>query len=350
MVQTEDLLAGQHYVQAVRKAAAENDYNTLQQADGTKSDVAERAMSEIEGAAAPGLARIARGAWLESHDEKKAAAKFLALQYVRVPARREFFDGLADYLFQLQLAAGGPAQLREGMRKRGADPSDEKVLARWKSLRDSSWRLTMPREHHVVESLRLVDQFTPGVVHGYSWCVMRWERRAVLTCDSPVLLIPGPNHPPWAGVGILTAGCIAFAIARNCVMLLINKGLRDVPDGLQVPGTVANAHRLNRLTAHHARRRLYHHPADTLDHLLGADFDLPEPASYDVDPEKDADLRSALASMSEWAFRNPDQLHPMANVRLPLRPPPNAAPPASWRSELDVRRHLSSGEGRSPAE
>src|SRR4051812_44382632 len=95
-IATRDLVTGASYVQAIAKAAAENDYNTVELDGDVKSDIAEAAIAtDIEGPASTILHRIATGGWLETADERRAVALFLTLQYLRVPAHREMKNALA---------------------------------------------------------------------------------------------------------------------------------------------------------------------------------------------------------------------------------------------------------------
>ncbi|MGH9025440.1 MAG: DUF4238 domain-containing protein [Acidimicrobiia bacterium] len=75
--------------QPVAKAAAQNNYNTIELDDGTQSDIAERLIAdEIGGPAAAVFARIAAGGWRAHAAERAVVARFLARQYVRIPWRR----------------------------------------------------------------------------------------------------------------------------------------------------------------------------------------------------------------------------------------------------------------------
>ncbi len=130
-VMTTELADGRSYPQPVAKAAAENNYNTVELDGGTQSDLAERFIAEeIEGPAAAVLARIAGGGWFANATDRAIVARFLTLQYVRVPWRRAQSNAMADQLMKLDLAAGGPNQLRRVMEKKTGRPVTIRRLPR----------------------------------------------------------------------------------------------------------------------------------------------------------------------------------------------------------------------------
>lgn len=315
---TVELADGRSYFQSVAKAAAENNYNTVQLDDGTQSDIAERAIAnEIEGPAAAVLARIAAGGWFANTHERAVVARFLTLQYLRVPWRRAQLDAMADQMMKLEMAAGGPNRLRQVMEDQAGRPmSDDEVAEVWEDLRGfDDWTLALSREHHVIESLQMAEEFTLGVDGIYEWAVMRWKRKRILTCDCPVLLLPHPDAQPWQGVGLFTAGNIWFPIDRRTALVLLHRADERGLDGHELPPSSAMARRLNRFLALGAFQRVYHHPDDTLDELLGEGFELPKPREPGWDSDHSNELRDALRSMGEWHFEHPDQPHPMSGKK-----------------------------------
>ena len=75
-VVTVELADGRSYQQSIAKAAAENNYNTIELDDGTQSDLAERLIAnEIESPAAAVLARIAAGGWFTKATERLVVAR-----------------------------------------------------------------------------------------------------------------------------------------------------------------------------------------------------------------------------------------------------------------------------------
>jgi hypothetical protein len=316
-VVTVELKDGRRYQQRVGTAAAENNYNTIELDDGTQSDLAERLIAdEIEAPASTILARIAAGGWFENDDERLLVARFLALQYVRVPWRREHSNAMADQLMKLEMAAGGPNRLREIMEAQEGRPvTDDEVRDTWKDLGDfDGWRLTMPREHHVIESLGHADEFAPALVGIYDWSVMRWEHRSILTTDSPVLLVPQEGTPQWRGVGLYTAGSIWFPVDRRTALVLGAPPNGERHDRLPLRASVTSARRLNTALVGSAHRRLYHHPDDSLSEMLGEGYELPTPMEVVTEDAHAREVRDKVRAMGEWHFEHPDQPHPMSGI------------------------------------
>jgi hypothetical protein len=327
---TLDLGSRKAYIQSVRTAAAENNYNTVELEGGAKSDAAERAIAEaIEGPAAGVVRNIVSGGWIGCDDERVALARLIALQFLRVPAQREQRDAMADLLAKLQLAAGGPNQLREVLRAtEGREVSDEEVLEAWKQLRDfDEWQVKQSQDQHVAETLTLTDEFFPGLIELYDWAVVRWQRKHLLTSDVPLLLVPMSDWPAWRGVGLYTAGTLCFPLSRTTSLMLVHRARGQNVDGLELVPTAAKARSINRGLVHMARERVFHHPEDELEDLVGHDFDLPTPEAISYADDHNSKLIESLRQMGEWHFENPDQPHPMAGA--PEVSPPEGAEP--WR-------------------
>jgi hypothetical protein len=299
--------------QSIERAAAENDYNTLLLEDGSLSDTAETLIgSLIEGPAGKVLARIADGGWIETEKERLSVSRFVCFQFLRVPSNREQMDAAADQLMKLDMAAGGPVKLREVLEKQFQRPvTDDEVREHWDAIKDfDDWTLALPREHHVQESLEMVDEFTPALASAYCWCVMRWTRCHLLTSDNPVVLFPpdGSIGP----VGLYTAGAIYMSISRTTALVLTHRAVSPLADGQELAGTFAMARRLNGATAATGRRWIYHHPDDNLEDLLGPGWSLPTIAPLTMEDDHSRELRRRLALMSEWAFEHPEEPHPMS--------------------------------------
>lgn len=304
--------AAKVYRQAVERAAAENDYNSLRLDDWSLTDAAERMINElIEGPAAEALKRIRSGRWMKNELELEALARYLVFQFLRVPATREALNGLADQTLKLDMATKGPAGMRDVLRNEfGREPTEEEVADHWDAVRDfNDWALVMPREHHVQESIKMAEEFTPVIAHGYSWSIMAWERRHLLTTDFPLLLVP-PLGQESTPVGLYTAGTIYFAISRSLALVLVNRAVGDATPGRILLGSFAGARMINLATATSSRRWVYHHPDDDLDDLLGPGWSLPPDAPLLVDDPGARELFERLKVMGEWAYEHPDEPHP----------------------------------------
>lgn len=222
---TFDRTSGRTFPQAVSQAAASNDYNTVETADGP-SDAAEQLIAtEIESRAGPGIRRLREGLWLDRDADHVAVANLIALQYLRVPAQREMSDQMATILLKLQIAAGGRNAIREALEVDGASRADEEIEEIWRSLTAfDDWSVELPGAHHLQSSLGMLEECAMALRYGYHWSVARWGRRTLLTSDHPVVLIRGEDHDAWSGVGLMTAGSILMAVDRHTAVILTNRG------------------------------------------------------------------------------------------------------------------------------
>ncbi len=308
-------LKGECFSQSVGKAAAENNYNTVVLEDGELSDAAERAIAQqVEGPAHHLLTRISEGGWIDTDEERVSIARYLALQSLRVPGRRREWDELADQTLKLEIARTGPRGVQEAVSKgEGRTVSDEEALELWDAVRDfDDYRVGADPQEHVITTLEMVDEIVPMLLVGYHWGVLRFEQPALLTCDSPLLLLPARDQPPWMGTGLANAAAIAFPVSRR-TGLLLGRRLPDTKTlDVEFKPTSILAGELNRLCAWSARRFIYHHPDDRLVDLVGAGFELPEPRTAEIDFGDSNELLTRLASMAEWHFVHDGQPHPMS--------------------------------------
>lgn len=330
---TLDRQTGKTFVQPVETAAAVNDYNTISGPEGDPSDVVERAIAERESAAAPIVQRITAGGWIVGNAERSELARFMALQYLRVPHQREFETSIANALLKLQLAASGPDEIKAALEAAGHTPTEDEVDAAWRSLsRFDEWNIQLPNEHHAATTLGEVEPLASIVHSVFHWTVVRWQRQTLLTSDVPLVLVAAEDHPAWSGVGLGTAGALWFGLDRRTALYLIHRerlhgtNAEHATDGQALPGTFAQARTLNQRTSLQARRFVYAHPDDTLEDLLGEAYPLPRPSEQVMDPDTGRDLREMLVRAHEWAARHPDRPHPLSRLGSSGPPPSNARP------------------------
>jgi hypothetical protein len=125
---------------------------------------------------------------------------------------------------------------------------------------------------------------------GRPWPLIRFNRRSLITSDSPVGLVRNRKDEPWRGVGYMTAWGITFPLTRKLGLLmgsieeLIDLGIpiKAVHEG-RADSAQAGSTTLERFfndhTAANASEWLFHHPDD--EQFLPAA--LPEPMRVTVD-------------------------------------------------------------------
>jgi hypothetical protein len=306
---------GRTFPRTIHDAAAENDYNSVRLEDGTVSDIAETAIADnVEGPVGELIARICSGGWLED-DELFLLSQFVTFQFFRVPRSRDVVNGVTDLVAKLNLAAKGPAGIEEGVAQLlGHPPTREEVLEYWNLLNTTGFRAEQVRETQIAHSFESLEQFAALPAMQYSWHVMRFEQRRLLTCDNPVVLRGDPERPSWSGVGLGTALNIYFSISRSCCLVLKNRSAEggDIANGVELPGSTNFARAINTWTAWNATRWLYHHPDDELSELLGPDATLPpgRPRA-NFSSGQNMEIVERLKAASEYHYAHPDEPHPL---------------------------------------
>ena len=262
---------------SVNDATVENDFYIAELDDGSQTDLVEAMFSEIEGHAAHAFRAILdRGEWPPSADTRAGIAAWAALQILRSPAVRRQGEDIADVMLKLQIAAGGKPAMRENLRElHGREPTDAEVDEAWADASDfDNWRLPLHPNAHI----KLIGEMLPGTVSQFfarGWTITRFERKTLLTSDSPIYLAPHPDQPAGMGTGLVTAGGILMTLDRRTALLMNDVGDQD----LVMPPAAAYARSVNGAVAFNARRAIFHHPDD--DPLAGLP-PLPQPRENEV--------------------------------------------------------------------
>lgn len=266
-------LPGVHrFVQSVGDASVAKDFYTV---DGHEngSDVIEKALSEVEGAAAAVLRSVDAGRWPLAEEDRATLGYFMALQAVRVPQQRRTLDNVAAQMVRLQIGAGGKEALRRRLEQQGGAVTDELLEDIWEqSTRPEGPPIKRPRIEHIQQMLELSQELLKYLV-GRPWSLIEFDRRSLITSDAPVSLIPSPGSQPWEGVGYATAWGITFPLSRKLGLIMSNPEAfiekripvehvhRGEADSMLV-GTTQYEKFFNEHTVRNASEWLFHHPED----------------------------------------------------------------------------------------
>lgn len=266
-------LPGDHrFMQSVRDASVAKNFYALEgHPDG--SDVVERALSEIEGAAAAVLAKIERGAWPLATEDRMTLGSFISLQATRVPVQRRSLDQAAAMMARLQIGAAGKSGLRRRLAETGQEVSEDLVERLWAmSTQPDGPPIKRPVAEHLEQMLDLADELLKFIV-GRPWTLVRFERRSLITSDDPVALVADPSAEPWDGVGFMTAWGITYPMTRKLGLLMssieplidANVAVERVHQGgadMEQTGTTAMERFFNLQTTFGASQWLFCHPED----------------------------------------------------------------------------------------
>ncbi|OIQ94668.1 hypothetical protein GALL_233260 [mine drainage metagenome] len=268
-VRTVELPGVKRFNQSTGNASAITDFYTLYDENGQPSDVIEAAFGEIEQLVAPTLAGVIhKGVWPLAGADREAVAMWLAVQYVRGPDYRRQVEQISAAFSKMEISMGGRDALRATARERvGRDITDDELDVLWAQ---ATSREGPPIELTALGHARQIGETLPEIYPYFyrrHWSVVRFARKSLLTCDTPVSLVPD-WHSPEEGVGLLTAWAIAVPLSRRVALLLkapasdlefeTEPGDADV----ELPASTELARMFNQMTVSNARRWIFLHPDD----------------------------------------------------------------------------------------
>lgn len=137
------------------------------------------------------------------------------------------------------------------------------------------------REFRVSDMLRAVTEFAPAIGGLYDFTILRWQRKHLLTCDNPVVLV---SEAAEGGVGLYTASTIFLPLSRQITLQVVHRARELHAEGATLPGTATLARVANQAVVCSASSRLNFNPDDRLEDLVGPTFPLPtpSPASFEA--------------------------------------------------------------------
>jgi len=206
-------------------------FYTFTDPDGKKSGALEDAFAEIEG----------RAAVIIRHTDtifppvfigqiKSDMAAYIALQYVRTPERRRAIEEMADLTLKLEMMTS--------INNRG----DESEVAKQFLDNPHAVRASIGKESilkYQMESLPLIS----AILAFRKWEVVMFDNPCLIASDSPLLLKPDPEMPPFYGVGLTNAKEIWFPLSSTRMIVMSNQDYKPegVLRGSQRTADIANS-------------------------------------------------------------------------------------------------------------
>src|SRR5690606_4741536 len=115
------------FVSGVRAACVERDFYAVETIEGWSQEV-EKALSEIEGAAAPAVDRILKGGFPPNADDREAIAFMIAFQCMRGNDVRAMVEHVTDHLGRLMISNFTRNDLRHiFLEKEGREPNEAEI-------------------------------------------------------------------------------------------------------------------------------------------------------------------------------------------------------------------------------
>ena len=235
--------------------------------------------------------------WPLDPDSRATFAGFLAVQFLRGPEQRRMMEQIAALTTQLEIGFGGRSSVEVWAREtHGVKLSPEQADEVWADATQPGGPAIRLAAHAHIEQIGAVLPEVLSQVLGRPWCLVRFQRRSLLTSDKPLALLPNPDKP-GEGVGLRTTPGVTFPLTRKVGLLLSSPApligrvpVDDVRDGrfdFSHPPSTTYAQLFNTNTISSTRKWLFHHPDDS---GLVPD-DLPQPRDTEITSNVDKFLR-----------------------------------------------------------
>jgi hypothetical protein len=261
------------YTSRIRNTAATNNFYSIDgHPDGT--DAFEKALSQLEGDAASVLRVIVGGEWPLSEDRRTGFATFMAVQHLRGPDHRRTLEYLAAQMTRLEVQVSGRENVQQWVQERyGVEVDDDEAEVIWQQATQASGPpISLAPIAHIEQIVHSAIQLLPYMV-SRPWKLVRFSRRSLITCDSPVGLVRDPDSEPWRGVGFATAWGITFPLTRKLGLIMsdvkpmiefdypVERVRAGQLDSVEA-GTTATEKFINESTVRSASEYLYFHADD----------------------------------------------------------------------------------------
>ncbi|VXA98726.1 conserved hypothetical protein [Microbacterium sp. 8M] len=268
------------YTASVRKTAAENGFYTVP-GHQAGDDVFERLFSEVEGAAAPVFRKLGEGVWPLEVQDRATLASLIALQVTRGPEQRRNMQHMKARLTQIELSMVGRDGVKDWAKKRsGLVIDDATAELIWEqAMRTDGPPVSVTAIDHIIQIGEMTEALMPYIA-GRPWTLVRFDRRSLITSDTPVVLVPNPDETEDEGdeaflpqgIGFLNAWGITYPLTRKLGLLMsdpmvladrvdVNRVARGEFDHAE-QGTTQYERFFNLHTAMNASISLFHHPDD----------------------------------------------------------------------------------------
>src|SRR5690606_4590157 len=261
------------YTQSIDKSAAINHFYSIDgHPDGP--DVFEKALSDLEGSAATVLRAIEAGKWPLSEEQRATLAMFLAVQTLRGPDHRRSMEYIAAHITRLEVEVTGRENVKQWVQNRyGVELDDDEAETVWQqATQPGGPPITLAPIAHIEQIVNNAVELLPYLV-SRPWQLVQFNRRSLVTSDSPVGLVAAEDSEPWEGIGFATAWGITFPLTRKLGLIMsdiepmietgypaeqVREGRLDSVER----GTTALARFINERTVYSASEYVYRHPDD----------------------------------------------------------------------------------------
>jgi len=253
-------------VTSVNNAAVQSGFYTVTEESGEESQKVERLLSLIEGQAKAAIERILKGKFPPDPGDRNFLALFLALQTLRTPEHRRQYEVMVDYTQKVMLEGWTPDYVRERLKEKGLEPTDEAVAEIIDVVENPDKYEFVPHQNeHIKIMLSVATQVAP-VIAARAWLVGHCKTATFITSDHPVVWYSRPTEMSrYVGVGIANAEEVYYPLDRHYVLAL-------APPGTLQERAIAlvkdNVLFVNSLVAGYSHKWVFQHPDDEPVHYL----------------------------------------------------------------------------------
>lgn len=178
--------------------------------DGVEVDSVEKALAEFEAQAAKVLGKISEERRLPDGEGFELLINFVALQAVRVPYHRKWYEEQEAHFAkrQAQITLSHPQlfnRLLDQMRRQGQEVAGFTREEMLEFLQDESlYTIEVPREASIQHMEEMIKGLIPVLAQRtWSLAVAKAEHHDFICSDRPVILAPTePDPPPFLGFGM----------------------------------------------------------------------------------------------------------------------------------------------------
>ena len=278
------------FLQAVRKAASETHFYSIE-GHPEGPDVIEKSLGVIEGVAASVFEEIKSGSWPLGAESRMTLAFFVALQSLRGPEQRRNLEYISAQMARMEIGYGGRESVKGWVEKKtGRLINDQQAQEVWEqATRPEGPPIKVHAAVHIRHMAEMAQQILPYFA-GRPWTLIRFNRRSLITSDTPVGLVPHQDAERWSGVGYMTAWGITYPLTRKLGLLMsdptpliglipVEKTFTGAADGIDLGSTQLEKF-INRFTALSASHAIFHHPDD--EQFVPTDLHEPEPRTIEI--------------------------------------------------------------------
>lgn len=277
-----DVHSGKRIVMSTGNATVQKNFYTLEgHPDG--DDVFEEMLSDLEGTTAAVFKRVVGGIWPLDSGDRDILATFLVFQLLRGQDARTSLDQMHGTLMSAVITQLGEDGVRNNLAKAGREVSDSAVQTLvQQAAQPEGLNVRITPVAHIENILELVPSLMRYFV-GRPWILVRFTRKKLLTCDTPISLISDQESKDfYQRVGLINAWGISIPLTRDIGLLLGNPepvweeeqatgqrttaqiaermatgGYDHEQDGSTKMAQLFNGHTLS-----NARSWVFHHPED----------------------------------------------------------------------------------------